>query len=106
MSTSNTETAAATTEAPAVDTTSTAGAGEEFARLEPASLEVGPNVRDQVDTDSAEFCALVDSIALHGVLQAISAIRDGENIVVIDGSLSRSVLLQLRVAGLLPIGSG
>ena len=83
--TANIETATAATEAPAVDTTSTAGVGEEFARLDPATLEVGPNVRDQVDTDSPEFRALVDNIAIHGVMQAISAIRDGENIVVIDG---------------------
>ncbi|OZC62673.1 hypothetical protein CH267_00575 [Rhodococcus sp. 06-621-2] len=96
MTTSNTETTTVTTEAPAVDTTSTAGAGEEFARLDPATLEVGPNVRDQVDTDSAEFRALVDSIALHGVLQAISAIRDGENIVVIDGQQRTLAAIEAR----------
>jgi ParB family chromosome partitioning protein len=87
MTTQNTttETATAATEAPAADTTSTAGAGEEFARLAPATLEVGPNVRDEVDTETPEFRALVESIREHGVLQAISAIRDGENVVVIDG---------------------
>ncbi len=85
MTAQNTETAPAATEAPAVDTTVAAGAGEEFARLAPTTLEVGPNVRDEVDTETPEFRALVDSITEHGVLQAISAIRDGENVVVIDG---------------------
>ena len=83
--TATTATDAPATDAPAVDTTSSAGAGEQFARLHPATLEVGPNVRNEVDTETPEFRALVDSIREHGVLQAISAIRDGENIVVVDG---------------------
>ncbi|OZF42085.1 ParB N-terminal domain-containing protein [Rhodococcus sp. 14-2470-1a] len=96
MTAQNTETAAAATEAPAVDGASTAGAGEEFARLHPATLEVGPNVRDQVDTESPEFRALVDSIAVHGVLQAISAIRDGETVVVIDGQQRTLASIEAR----------
>lgn len=52
MTAQNTETATAATEAPTTGTTSVVGAGEEFARLHPATLEVGPNVRDQVNTDS------------------------------------------------------
>ncbi|ORI13537.1 hypothetical protein BJI47_23225 [Rhodococcus sp. 1168] len=79
------ETSTAATQALTVDAASTVGAGEEFARLAPTALEVGPNVRDEVDTDSAQFRALVDSIAMHGVLQALSAIRDGQDIVVLDG---------------------
>ncbi|WP_179276885.1 ParB/RepB/Spo0J family partition protein [Rhodococcus sp. RS1C4] len=93
---STTETATAATEAPAVDTTSTAEAGEQFARLDPSTLEVGPNVRDQVDTETPEFHALVDSIREHGVLQAISAIRDGEAVVVIDGQ--QRVLASIEAA--------
>ncbi|OZC56598.1 hypothetical protein CH267_10510 [Rhodococcus sp. 06-621-2] len=96
MTAQNTETATAATDAPATGTTPVAGAGEEFARLAPTTLEVGPNVRDQVDTDTPEFRALVESIAEHGVLQAISAIRDGENIVVIDGQ--QRVLASIEAA--------
>jgi ParB family chromosome partitioning protein len=84
MTTTN-ETATAATEAPATGITPVAGAGEEFARLAPATFEVGPNVRDEVDTASTEFRALVASITEHGVLQAITAVRDGDTVVVIDG---------------------
>ncbi|MCZ4277448.1 ParB/RepB/Spo0J family partition protein [Rhodococcoides yunnanense] len=97
MTAQNTETITAATEAPAVDTTSTTGAGEEFARLAPNTLEVGPNVRDEVDTDAPAFRALVDSITEHGVIQAISAIRDGENVVVIDGQQRVLASLQAGV---------
>ena len=83
--TASIETTTAATEAPTTGTTPVVGAGEEFARLDPVTLEVGPNVRNQVDTDSAAFRALVASIREHGVLQAISAVRDGESVIVIDG---------------------
>lgn len=79
------ETTTAATEAPTTGTTPVVGAGEEFARLHPTTLDVGPNVRDHVDTDSQDFRDLVASVVVHGVVQAISAVRDGENVVVIDG---------------------
>lgn len=83
--TDTTESVTAATKTAEIETTQVVEAGELFARLHPTALEVGPNVRDEVDTESPEFRALVASIAIHGVLQAISAIGDGENVVVIDG---------------------
>ncbi|MEW2019334.1 ParB N-terminal domain-containing protein [Rhodococcus sp. NPDC076796] len=83
--TASIETTTAATEAPTTGTTPVVGAGEEFARLHPTTLDVGPNVRDHVDTDSQDFRDLVASVVVHGVVQAISAVRDGENVVVIDG---------------------
>ncbi|MBJ7324331.1 MAG: ParB N-terminal domain-containing protein [Rhodococcus sp.] len=83
--TTSTETTTAATEAPTTGTTPVVGAGEEFARLHPTALEVGPNVRDHVDTDSQDFRDLVASVVVHGVVQAISAVRDGDKVVVIDG---------------------
>lgn len=58
--------------------------GEIFVRLDPSDLDIGDNVRDQVDlTATPEF---VESIREHGVLEAISAVQheDGR-IVVRDG---------------------
>lgn len=81
------ETTTAATEAPTTGTTPVVGAGEEFTRLHPTSLEVGPNVRDEVDTDSDEFRAVVASITEHGVLVPILARCDGDRIVVIDGQV-------------------
>lgn len=81
------ETTTAATEAPTTGTTPVVGAGEEFARLHPTTLEVGPNVRDEVDTDSDEFRAVVASIAELGVLLPILARRDGDRVVVIDGQV-------------------
>ncbi|MDZ7931212.1 MAG: ParB N-terminal domain-containing protein [Rhodococcus sp. (in: high G+C Gram-positive bacteria)] len=83
----NTETITAATEAPTTGTTPVVGAGEEFARLHPRALDVGPNVRDEVDTETAEFRAVVASITEHGVLMPILARRDGDRIVVIDGQV-------------------
>lgn len=83
--TTSTETATAATEAPTTGTTPVVGAGEVYARLHPTALEVGPNVRDHVDTDSQDFRDLVASVLIHGVVQAISAVRDGDKVVVIDG---------------------
>lgn len=70
-------------ESATVDTT----AGEEFARLAPTALVLGPNVRDDVDTDSDEFRDVVDSIREHGVLLPILARRDGDQVIVIDGQV-------------------
>jgi ParB family chromosome partitioning protein len=83
--TASIETTTAATEAPTTGTTPVVGAGEEFARLHPTALEVGPNVRSEVDTESPAFRNLVASIIEHGVLQTISAVRDGETVTVIDG---------------------
>ncbi|WP_016885130.1 MULTISPECIES: ParB/RepB/Spo0J family partition protein [unclassified Rhodococcus (in: high G+C Gram-positive bacteria)] len=58
--------------------------GEMFVRLDPYALDIGANVRDQVDlSETPEF---VESIRDHGVLEAISAVQlaDGQ-IVVRDG---------------------
>jgi ParB family chromosome partitioning protein len=85
--TASIETTTAATEAPTTGTTPVVGAGEEFARLHPNALEVGPNVRDKVDTDSDEFRAVVASITDHGVLLPILARRDGDRVVVIDGQV-------------------
>ncbi len=46
--TASIETTTAATEAPTTGTTPVVGAGEEFARLHPTTLDVGPNVRDHV----------------------------------------------------------
>jgi ParB family chromosome partitioning protein len=79
------ETTTAATEAPTTGTTPVVGAGEEFTRLHPTALDVGPNVRNEVDTETPAFRNLVASIIEHGVLQTISAVRDGESVTVIDG---------------------
>lgn len=58
--------------------------GEMFVRLDPHALDIGANVRDQVDlSETPDF---VESIRDHGVLEAISAVQlaDGQ-IVVRDG---------------------
>jgi ParB family chromosome partitioning protein len=58
--------------------------GEMFVRLDPHALDIGANVRDQVDL--AETPDFLESIRDHGVLEAISAVQlaDGQ-IVVRDG---------------------
>jgi ParB family chromosome partitioning protein len=85
--TASIETTTAATEAPTAGTTPVVGAGEEFARLHPTALEVGPNVRSEVDTDTPAFRNMVASIIEHGVLLPILARRDGDLIVVIDGQV-------------------
>jgi ParB family chromosome partitioning protein len=95
--TASIETTTAATEAPTTGTTPVVGAGEEFARLHPTALEVGPNVRDKVDTDSAQFRAVVASIAEHGVLMPILARRDGKRIVVIDGQVRTLAAIEAAV---------
>ncbi|OZD86698.1 hypothetical protein CH273_00870 [Rhodococcus sp. 05-339-2] len=95
--TASIETTTAATEAPTTGTTPVVGAGEEFARLHPTALEVGPNVRDEVDTDSDEFRAVVASITEHGVLLPILARRDEDRIVVIDGQVRTLAALEAGV---------
>ena len=67
----------------------------ELSHIDPNSLEVGENVREYANVDKP----FLDSIAEHGVLVPITAIRrrDG-GIEVRNGSLSSSVLLSVRVA--------
>ncbi|MBY6414812.1 hypothetical protein HQ346_24865 [Rhodococcus sp. BP-252] len=59
---------------------------------DPHELDTTANVRDNVDiTGDPVF---IESVATHGVLQAISAVRRADGtLAVIDGSLSSSVLL-------------
>ncbi|MFN3538990.1 MAG: ParB/RepB/Spo0J family partition protein [Rhodococcus sp. (in: high G+C Gram-positive bacteria)] len=83
--TASVETTTAATQASTTGTTPVVGAGEYVVRLHPTALEVGPNVRSEVDTESPAFRNLVASIIEHGVLQTISAVRDGETVTVIDG---------------------
>ncbi|SEB29421.1 chromosome partitioning protein, ParB family [Rhodococcus koreensis] len=58
--------------------------GEIFVRLDPRALEIGANVRDQVDLSATPD--FVESIRDHGVLEAISAVQHADGrIVVRDG---------------------
>ena len=95
--TASIETTTAATEAPTTGTTPVVGAGEEYARLHPTALEVGPNVRDEVDTESAKFRAVVASIIELGVLVPILARRDGDLVVVIDGQVRTLAAIEAGV---------
>jgi hypothetical protein len=63
--------------------------------LDPNSLHVGDNVREYANLNKP----FLDSIAEHGVLVPITAIRRPDGVVEVrNGSLSSSVLLSIRVA--------
>ncbi|MDI9947740.1 ParB/Srx family N-terminal domain-containing protein [Rhodococcus sp. IEGM 1305] len=66
------------------------GASVELLMLDPTTLELDRNVRDTVDTDSAAFTALVDSIREHGVLQAVSATRDSDGTIKVEDGQRRT----------------
>lgn len=65
-------------------THTTPAAGLEIAQLHPDALEIGENVRDEVNlADTPDF---VESIRENGVLEAISAVRTGKDALVVrDG---------------------
>ncbi|NMD64239.1 UNVERIFIED_ORG: ParB family chromosome partitioning protein [Nocardia globerula] len=69
--------------------------GEIFVRLDPSDLDIGDNVRDQVDlTATPEF---VESIREHGVLEAISAVQYADGRIVVRDGQRRT--LAAREAG-------
>ncbi|WP_072691443.1 ParB/RepB/Spo0J family partition protein [Rhodococcus marinonascens] len=69
--------------------------GEIFVRLDPHALDIGANVRDQVDfTATPEF---VESVRDHGVLEAISAVQHEDGRIVVRDGQRRT--LAARVAG-------
>lgn len=69
--------------------------------LDPNDVELESNVRDRVDTESADFADLVASIREHGVLQAVSALRYGDGTVkVVHGQ--RRVLAAREAGATLP----
>ncbi|MFZ2174956.1 MAG: ParB N-terminal domain-containing protein [Rhodococcus sp. (in: high G+C Gram-positive bacteria)] len=69
--------------------------GEVFVRLDPHALDIGANVRDQVDLSATpEF---VESIRDHGVLEAISAVQHADGRIMVRDGQRRT--LAAREAG-------
>ena len=67
----------------------------ELAHLDPNDLQVGDNIREYANLNKP----FLDSIAEHGVLVPLTAIRRPDGVVEVrNGSLSSSVLLSIRVA--------
>ncbi|MEK8073200.1 ParB/RepB/Spo0J family partition protein [Rhodococcoides navarretei] len=95
--TASVETTTAATQASTTGTTPVVEAGEYVVRLHPTALEVGPNVRSEVDTESPAFRNMVASIIEHGVLMPILARRDGDHTVVIDGQVRTLAAIEAGV---------
>ncbi|GAB89070.1 ParB/RepB/Spo0J family partition protein [Gordonia rhizosphera] len=77
-------------------TTTTGAAAVELVIIDPAALVIGDNARS--DTDRALTTTFLASIREHGVLEPITAIRDGEGRLVVRDGQCRT--LAAREAGL------
>jgi ParB family chromosome partitioning protein len=75
--------------------------GEIFVRLDPRALDIGANVRDQVDL--AETPDFVESIRDHGVLEAISAVQLADGRIVVRDGQRRTLAARETGAKSIPV---
>ncbi|MDI9940351.1 ParB N-terminal domain-containing protein [Rhodococcus sp. IEGM 1351] len=75
--------------------------GEIFVRLDPHALDIGANVRDQVDlSETPDF---VESIRDHGVLEAISAVQLADGQIVVRDGQRRTLAARATGAKSIPV---